>query len=121
MKTLEATICPNCLASVPASEVEAGWCENCGKKLPSFVLPRSSSTLSEPSRSAKAEPKKPSSGAKAGQMVGGIIGGLIVGILYTGPLRSAGYLVSLSVTFVIFLITCGIGRAIGSLCSSGKD
>jgi hypothetical protein len=29
--------CPNCDATLPASEIAGGWCETCGKRLPGMV------------------------------------------------------------------------------------
>ena len=34
---MSPVICPNCDAAVPAREVEGGWCEGCGKRLPPFA------------------------------------------------------------------------------------
>jgi hypothetical protein len=34
---MDPVICPNCKATLPPQEVEYGWCENCGKKLPAWI------------------------------------------------------------------------------------
>jgi hypothetical protein len=34
---MSPVICPNCNVAVPAREVKDGWCENCGKRLPTFA------------------------------------------------------------------------------------
>jgi hypothetical protein len=33
--------CPTCSVQIPAHEVAAGWCENCGKQIPSYALEES--------------------------------------------------------------------------------
>jgi hypothetical protein len=32
--------CPFCSAALPPKELEEGWCDTCGKKLPSAMVPR---------------------------------------------------------------------------------
>jgi uncharacterized RDD family membrane protein YckC len=34
---MSAVVCPFCNATLPAKEIAAGWCESCGKKVPSFA------------------------------------------------------------------------------------
>lgn len=29
--------CPNCRATLPKSELTAGWCDSCGQKIPLFI------------------------------------------------------------------------------------
>lgn len=117
---MSSVTCPFCNAVVPPEEVAEGWCENCGKRLPTFGF-RSPGSVQDRQPVTRAEPttKKPPS--KAGTMVGAIIGALIFGILMTGPLRSTGYLITFAVGFGVFLVTMGIGQFAGRLFAKGLD
>jgi hypothetical protein len=55
--------CPNCQASLPAGEIAAGWCESCGKKLPTWLLqgaPGSGRGPDRQSASSESENARPS-------------------------------------------------------------
>lgn len=56
-----SVVCPNCNATVPPQEIAAGWCEACGKKIPSFALGAFSPTPSsrQPSGYGEYQPARP--------------------------------------------------------------
>jgi hypothetical protein len=56
--------CPYCDATVPPQEVEGGWCESCGKKLPAAFLPRAVSRREAPADGHSVAP--PPSASPAG-------------------------------------------------------
>ncbi len=58
--------CLHCDNKLNASELRAGWCEGCGKKLPSFV--RAAAPPAPPAQKAKA-----SSGGSGWGFLGGFL------------------------------------------------
>lgn len=43
--------CPNCNTPLPAKEIAEGWCENCGKKIPTWIRGESPMPVSRDLRS----------------------------------------------------------------------
>ncbi len=50
--------CPHCSASPSASEIADGWCDTCGKQLPSWISAKSGRRTSEVT-SNEAMPSRP--------------------------------------------------------------
>ena len=47
--------CPSCAAALPSNQLESGWCERCGKKIPHFVYTEAGSKAPEERRLAKSD------------------------------------------------------------------
>src|SRR5437879_243282 len=109
---MSSATCPNCNATLLPREVEDGWCDSCGKKLPSGTA-RSSAAGGGRSGARPSDAPQESRGGRVGMMTGMMIGALIFAVLMTGPLRDTGYLVTWAAGFGIFLVLGFLGRAIG--------
>ncbi|MBY0228726.1 MAG: hypothetical protein K2W96_05545 [Gemmataceae bacterium] len=99
---MSKTLCPHCDARLAPAEARDGWCETCGKKLPSAAVPR------RDSRDAREAKPAVNSWTRVGQ----ILGGVIFAFLMTGPLRSAGYLPTFLAGFAVMSVCAGIGYLI---------
>ena len=47
--------CPSCAAALPANQLESGWCDQCGKKIPHFVYTEAGSKAPEERRLTKVD------------------------------------------------------------------
>jgi hypothetical protein len=120
LANMTAISCPYCNVIVPAKELEDGWCENCGKKLPPFVYSRPSAGGQPCAQTKKASRIKGTAGSNAGMMVGVVLAALISSVLTMyGPLRDAPWGITGIVVFMIFLFMIGMGQAIGGFFSKG--
>ena len=128
MSEQHTVTCPRCHVILPAGEIESGWCENCGKKLPPTILSwwaygREDAMTREPESVAclKAVRNADSSASNSGGLIGAVVGGLIYVLLMVGPLHAAGYLITFAAGLFIVTVTIGIGRAAGATMSRAHD
>ncbi len=71
------TNCPFCSAALPSSDLEAGWCDACGKKLPAGMMPR---------HALRPSADGPTT-VSFGQLVGGLLLGLLGVLLFAGAMH----------------------------------
>jgi hypothetical protein len=109
--------CPNCNAVVSSPEITSGWCDSCGKKIPAAYA----AALHTPKRTARealmvhTQPTKRGRKRLIGTLIGTLLGALISAILMVGPLRGAGYILILFVTFAIMLAALSVGQIVDGM------
>lgn len=94
---MSQTKCPFCSASLPASEIAEGWCESCGKKLPSSLLgPASAATATRPNYAPMREngpppqPAGPTRPLHWGYWIGAVLAVVAGSVLVSLALFDAG-------------------------------
>jgi hypothetical protein len=109
--------CPNCNAVPSSAELAAGWCDSCGKKIPASLA----ATAATPKRTAReaylSHTPKATRGRKGyiGTLIGTAIGAFVSAILMIGPLREAGYILLLGVTFAVTLTALSLGQIVDGM------
>ena len=105
--------CPNCNAVASSSEIAAGWCDSCGKKIPTSYTAAAHS----PNRTARdalmtASAPKAMRGRKRiiGTLIAAGIGAVVAAVVMAWPLREAGYILMLMVAFAIMLAAISVGQ-----------
>ncbi|MDB5308687.1 MAG: hypothetical protein JWO38_2889 [Gemmataceae bacterium] len=49
--------CPTCGINLPGADIQAGWCESCGKKIPAFAYREAGTELPAPRSPAPTRPR----------------------------------------------------------------
>ena len=115
--------CPNCNAVASPAEIAAGWCDSCGKKIPASyaaaaMTPKRSARQAYLSHTPKTVRRRK---RILGTLIGTLLGVLVSGILIIWPLREAGYILILGVTFTIILAALSVGQIVdGMMAKEGK-
>jgi hypothetical protein len=94
--------CPNCDATLPASELAEGWCETCGKRLPGMVAVASGRAPRSESRPGRKRP-----GAKK------ITFGGVVVLTICMAISLAAATIAMGSGPITAAIGCGVGAALG--------
>jgi hypothetical protein len=104
--------CPNCGAVLGPSDLTAGWCDSCGKKIPATVIaaapaPRKAArevVVQEALPPVRSQPLQ-----MRGMLFGALAGGLVFLIVAVWPLRSAGLIYLAFAAFVMILAGLSVG------------
>jgi hypothetical protein len=110
--------CPNCNAVASTSEIASGWCDSCGKRIPSSYA----AAATAPRRAARdallaSTTAKPARTRKpiVGTLIGMLLGVLVYGMLMIGPLHRTGYILMVGVGFAILLAAISLGQIVDGM------
>jgi hypothetical protein len=116
--------CPNCGTGLAPSDLSAGWCDSCGKKIPASLIAAAPSPRKAARELVVPETLPPLRRAPVrmkGMVIGAVVGALVFLIVALWPLRAAGLILLAFAAFVMILAGLSVGMIADGMLSKSRS